>query len=161
MNRRIAAATASLAILHIERGMASVRPQSAALFCAVALLATACSAAAQAAGAATTLANLPKLQHPVGSGLNKAQPLGLKPQRGKLFQKTMQEFVAAARAGNLELAQQIQQRLFQITGPKGHRRALQQVVRPPAALVSEKRFNHGKQHKQTRYTDGTPGRCPR
>lgn len=104
--------------------MAGFKPAVALLLCVIAF-ALSCSTVS-AADAAPAVKSV--LKHPLGSGLNSPVSLNLTPKRGRRFLKLMQKLIDAARKGDLTIAQQIQQQLFAITGPKHHRRHLLQDV---------------------------------
>jgi hypothetical protein len=104
--------------------MAGLKPAVALLLCVIAF-ALSCSTVS-AADAAPAVKSV--LKHPLGSGLNSPVSLNLTPKRGRRFLKLMQKLIDAARKGDLTIAQQIQQQLFAITGPKHHRRHLLQDV---------------------------------
>jgi hypothetical protein len=68
------------------------------------------------------------LPNPLGSGLNSPIALGRTPKYGRRFLNLMKELVDAARGGNLNLAQSLQEQLFALTRPKHHRRHMLEKI---------------------------------
>jgi hypothetical protein len=134
---RVTRSLASTSI-HLQQHMA--RAKCCSMLAAAVLCLALCSAAAAAAESTSgspvdpAAGQLPRLAYPVGSGQNKPLALGRAPARGRLFARLMQQLAAAARAGDLEAAQQIQSKLWEVTRrprqPAGHRRALLQAANP-------------------------------